>query len=185
MATIGGNICSSVPSGDSIPPLFALNAIFIIDTINGEKKIRPEDFFLGPRKNILKRGEILKEILLPRYNGLFDSAFTKVERGSVDLATVNVAVFLKLANKKISEAAIAFGAVAPKVVRAPKLEDALIGIIPNENKLAEIVELIKDSISPISDIRSTASYRYEISKVIAKRTIIDAYNRAIEREKSI
>lgn len=180
MATIGGNICSSVPSGDSIPPLFALSAIFIIETINGEKKVRPEEFFLGPRKNILKKGEILKEILLPRFDGLFGSAFTKIERGSVDLATANIAVFVRLDNEKISESAIALGAVAPTVVRASKLENALIGIVPNESKLSDIVELVEESISPISDIRSTATYRRKISNIIAKRTIISAYNRAIK-----
>ena len=128
IATIGGNLGSAVPSGDAIPPLYALDATLVIKTATEEKKVKPEDFFTGPRKNILKKGEILKEIQIPYSDGAFGSDFEKIARNSVDLATANIAVFVKIdEDKKISDARIALGAVAPTVVRADKLEKAVIG----------------------------------------------------------
>lgn len=180
IATIGGNLGSAVPSGDAIPPLYALDATLVIKTATEEKKVKPEDFFTGPRKNILKKGEILKEIQIPYSDGAFGSDFEKIARNSVDLATANIAVFVKIdEDKKISDARIALGAVAPTVVRADKLEKAVIGTKAEEEKLEEIVKAVEDVISPISDVRSSADYRYKVSKVIAKRAIMKAYDRAI------
>ena len=50
IATIGGNLGSAVPSGDAIPPLYALDATLVIKTTTEEKKVKPEDFFAGPRR---------------------------------------------------------------------------------------------------------------------------------------
>jgi CO/xanthine dehydrogenase FAD-binding subunit len=184
IATIGGNIGTAVPSGDVIPPLYVLGAAFIIRTANGEKEIKPENFFIGPRKTILKKDDILKEIQIPYNHDYFGSSFEKVARNSVDLATSSVAVLVKIDDEeKISEAKIAFGAVAPTVVRAKKLEEAIIDTRAEENKLQEVVKAVKDDILPISDVRSTADYRYKISQLIAKRAIIKAYDRASKVKK--
>lgn len=182
VATIGGNICSSVPSGDSIPPLFTMEAILVIKTPTEELKVKVEDFFTGPKENILKKGHILKEILIPYKDKACGSIFKKVSRNSVDLATSNVAVLIAVDGEdKIVEAKIAFGAVAPTVVRSKKLEETLIGTMAEADKIEENIDLIDEAISPISDVRSTANYRKEVSKVIVKRAIIKAYQRAVEK----
>lgn len=179
VATIGGNICSSVPSGDSIPPLMTMDAVLVIRTAKEELKVKIEDFFTGPKQNVLKKGQILKEIIIP-YKKSSGSIFKKVSRNSVDLATSNVAVLITVdGDDKITEAKIAFGAVAPTVVRAKELEDKLIGTKAEKKIIKENLDLVSKAISPITDVRSTAKYRGEVSKVMVKRAIIEAYQRAV------
>lgn len=181
-ATIGGNICSSVPSADSVPALVALGAVLSIKAPSGEKKVKIEEFFTGPRKNVLKKNEILTEIQIPICNCKFGTGFEKMTRNSEDLALVNAAAYIKVdGDNKIKEARVALGAVAPTVVRAKKLEEALMGIKPEEEKLEKLTELVKESISPISDVRCSEDYREHASKVLAKRAILEAYKRAVEK----
>lgn len=181
-ATIGGNICSSVPSADSVPSLVALGAVLVIKTPSGEKKVDIEKFFVGPRKNVLKKNEILKEIQIPLCNCKYGTGFEKMTRNSEDLALINVAACVTVdGSNKVKEAKVALGAVAPTVVRAKKLEEALVGEKLDEEKLDKLSELVKESISPISDIRCSKEYREHTSKVLAKRAILKAYQRATEK----
>lgn len=184
-ATIGGNICSSVPSADSVPALIALNSTLIIKTPKEEKEVKIEDFFTGPRQNVLKKVEIVKEIIIPISDRAQGSAFEKLSRNSVDLALSNAAVAITVDDEeKITEIKIALGAVAPTAVRAKKLESSLIGSKLDEGKLEESAQLVEEAISPISDVRSSDNYRKEASEVLAKRVIRKAYQRAVEKLKA-
>ena len=60
IATVGGNICSAVPSGDAIPPMLACGAQFVLASKEGERTVRAEDFFVGPRKTVLNKNELIK-----------------------------------------------------------------------------------------------------------------------------
>ncbi len=182
VATIGGNICSSVPSADSVPPLVVSDAVLVISTPTNEKKVEIEKFFTGPRKNILKKNEILKEIQIPICDCKWGTGFEKITRNSEDLALINAAAYIKIDNEqKVKEAKIALGAVAPTVVRAKKFEEALIGMKLDEEKLDKLIDVVVESISPISDIRCSEEYREHASKVLAKRVALKAYQRAIEK----
>lgn len=182
VATVGGNVCNAVPSGDAISPLVALDAEFVMISKNGERKMKAEDFFVGVRKIQLKSDEILKEIQIPRKEKLQSSVFMKQGRNSEDIAIVNVAVNLLLdENGKVSDIRIANGAVAPTVVRATELEKSLIGESLNEQCIDENIDKIEKSISPITNVRGTAEYRMDISKVYTKRSILQAYNEIKEK----
>ena len=65
IATVGGNICSAVPSGDSIPPMLAFNAEFVLVSRGKERLVKATEFFLGPRKTVLESDELLREIRIP------------------------------------------------------------------------------------------------------------------------
>lgn len=183
-ATIGGNICMSLPSSDTIPPISSMNAIYIINTPSGEKKVKAEDFTIGAKENILKTAEILTEIQIPLCEGSCGTSFEKATRNSEDLALVNGAAFIKVdEDNKVSEARVALGTVGPKVVRPKKFEDALIGLkLEDEDKIDELSELVLESISPRSSIRTTKEYRTHMSKVFSKRTVLKAYKRAVENK---
>lgn len=181
-ATIGGNICSSLPSADSVPPIFAAGAVLVVKTSDEEKFVNIEEFFTGPRKNILKKDEILTEIQIPICNCSYGTGFEKMTRNSEDLALVNAAAYVEVdSNNKIKKAKVVLGAVAPTAVRAKQFEEVLIGLKLYENEnLDKLSELVADSIAPISDIRCNKEYRVHASKVLAKRAIFKAYQRAVE-----
>jgi len=167
-ATLIGNICSAVPSADSAPALLVLRALVVVQNKLGIKEIPIDEFFLGPRKTILSVGDVVTKIKLPISSGRFGSSYIKMGRyDGEDLAQVGVATFVDEA----STVRIAFGAVAPKPVRAYEAEEFLKGKTLTEDILEQAIPIAMKSISPISDVRASKEYRLHISGVLLKRSL--------------
>ena len=182
VATIGGNICTAVPSGDSLTPLLALDAKFVLKSAEEERVVAAKDFFLGVRKTARKEQEILKEIVFPIRKQNENSTFMKQGRNSEDIAMLNVAVCMVLgAEDVIQQLRIANGAVAPTPVRAVHLEKALQGKKLDEALIANNIEKLEQDISPITNVRGTAQYRMDVSKVFTKRALMQTYQKIKER----
>lgn len=180
LGTIGGNLCSAVPSADTAPPLIALGASVKMVGIHGERSVLVENFFKGPKESVLQRNEILTQILLPNPPQRSSGAYLKLmRRSALDLAIVGVAAFLRLdPNKQIcSDARIALGAVAPTPIRAPMAEEILI-----HKEIDEVLAGVAGKVAsmvcrPIDDIRSSLEYRCNMVEVLTKRAVMDAYRR--------
>lgn len=176
VATIGGNICTAVPSGDSLTPLLALDARFVLISKEGERTIPAEEFFEGVRKTKIRKDEILKEIVFPIRKKGEQSVFMKQGRNSEDIAILNVAVRILLDEENvIKDLRIANGAVAPTPVRAYELEKALEGQKFSEELIQEHISKLEENISPITNVRGTAEYRMSVSKVFTRRALLQAY----------
>jgi carbon-monoxide dehydrogenase medium subunit len=183
MATIGGNICNAAPSAEMPPSLLALDAETMIVSSSGRRKVSMEEFFVGPKKTCLRKGELLKEIFVPRAPSRSKAAFMKKGRTSEDIAQVNVAVRITVGPGAVCNAArIALGAVAPTPIRAKKAESVLVG--EKLEDVPEIVEEVAQTASgetrPISDVRASVEYRREITKVLVKRALesaVEKFNR--------
>lgn len=176
IATVGGNICSAVPSGDAIPSVVAMGAEFVLLSKGGSRTVSADDFFTGSRKTVIKKDELLKEIRVPLHKNHAGSAFEKIARNSVDLASANVAAFIQCdGSGVVTQARVAMGAVAATVVRVKKVEGQLIGKKLDEKSVAEACVKIGEEISPISNIRSTKEYRADVGRVLAQRAILRAY----------
>jgi len=176
LATIGGNICSAVPSADSTPPLLALDATVCISGSTEERSMEVSNFFLDARKNALERDELLTEIQLPVFPARTEAVFVKKGRvAAADLATVNVAVRLTMSADGIcQDVRIALGAVAPTPVRAKAAESMLQGKKPQDELLEKVAEQASKEISPITDIRGSAQYRTTLSRVLVERALNEA-----------
>jgi len=177
MATIGGNLCNASPAADTAPPLLVFEAKLKIVGSNGERVVPINEFFLGPGKTVLQPNEILTEIQIPYQPEGTSSAFIKIARVAMDLAKVNVAVALRTEGSVVRWVRIALGAVAPTPIRAYKTEEFLVGKEFNEENLKKAAEIVKTEVKPITDIRSTAEYRREVSGVIVKDALLRAYER--------
>ena len=127
MGTAVGNLCVATPASDVAPPLSVLGAKLKIASTAAERAIPIENLFIGVSKTILQPGEIVTEILLPRPLPKTGSAFLKLVRTAADIAKVNVAVTVTIADDIFKEAKIALGSVAPTLIRARKAETALRG----------------------------------------------------------
>jgi probable selenate reductase FAD-binding subunit len=180
MATLGGNLCSAVPSADSAPALLVLDASVRLTGKNGARSLPLKDFFVGPRKTILNPGELLLEVVIPFPAINSGSHFAKLgRRKSLSLAVVNAASMLRIdPESRIEDARIALGAVAPTPVRAENAENLLRGKVLDEPLLEEAISLVDKDISPIDDFRASAAYRSQVSRVLAKRTLREAWNQA-------
>ncbi len=180
MATLGGNLCSAVPSADSAPPLMVLDASVCLINKDGYRFLPLQQFFVGPRRTILNPGELLVEVLIPIPAINSGTHFAKLgRRKSLSLAVVNAATMLRINHENyIEDARIALGAVAPTPVRAKNAENLLKGKVLDELLLEEAINIVDKDISPIDDFRASANYRSRVSRVLARRTLQEAWNKA-------
>lgn len=181
LGTLGGNLVTGVPSMDSGPTLIALDALVTVAGPTGRRQMPLSGFFVGPRKTILKTGELLVEIVIPRQNLGKPAHFLKsgLRKGQA-LALVNVAASLWVDwDKHVFVAPrIALGAVAPTIIRATKAEACLEGRAITAEAMAEAGRVAVGDAKPIGDFRASAEYRRDLIAVLAKRALESAYAQA-------
>lgn len=179
--TLGGNLVTAVPSMDSGPTLMALEAIVTVIGATGRRQVPLSEFFLGPRKTILKPDELLAEIIIPKANLGKPTHFYKfgLRKGQA-LALVNAAAsFWVDWDKNVFVAPrVALGAVAPKVIRAPQAEAFLEGRKITPEAMEEAGRIAVSDARPITDFRASADYRKNLVAVLTKRCIEGAYELA-------
>ena len=180
LGTLGGNLVTCVPSMDSGPALIALEAQVVIAGPGGRRQMPLAEFFVGPRKTILKADELLVEIMIPRKNFGKPTAFMKfgLRKGQA-LALVNAAASLWVDwEKQIFVAPrIGLGAVAPTVIRALQAEAWLEGRPITVETMAEAGRIAAAEAKPISDFRASADYRRDLIAVLTRRALENAYAR--------
>ena len=176
LATIGGNLCSAVPSLDSAPVLFALGAKLHLASLEGERVVSIDDFFVGPRRTVCKKEEVLTKIVVKKPAPKFAGEFFKFgRRSALSLSIVNVAVGLCVQEGVIEDIRSCIGACGPKPVRPVAVEGFAKGKPLEAVLCPQLVALIANSISPIDDIRASADYRRHLAVVLYKRALQAAF----------
>lgn len=178
MGSAVGNLCVATPASDIAVALFALGARLKIAGTSSERVIPVEDFFLGVGQTILQPGEIVTEVSIPRPAMGTGQASLKLVRTTADIAKVNVAVSVTVADGVCRDARIALGSVAPTTMRAKKAEQVLKGKVIDQRITEEAAAVAAGETRTITDLRSTAEYRREASRVLVKRAISKALERA-------
>ncbi|MGB6838486.1 MAG: xanthine dehydrogenase family protein subunit M [Dehalococcoidia bacterium] len=181
MATIGGNICNAAPSADSAPPLTVLGAGAEVAGPGGRREMALEDLFTGPGTTALGPNDILMALRLPVPPPHTGSVYQRhTPRQEMDIAVVGVGVALTFQpdGEAIQGARIGLGAVAPTPIRAREAEDALTGQRPSEELFARAAELAVAASRPISDVRGSAAFRRELVRVMTRRCLGIALERA-------
>ncbi len=161
-ATMGGNIVTASPIGDSAPVLLALDASVVLASEKGERTLPMAEFFVSYRKTALAPGEILKEIIVPRHTHTRQLArwFKVSKRREMDISTVAACFVLRLDDQnKIAYARLAYGGVAATPIRALKTEAALIGKPWTQETVSQVANDLREEFTPISDVRGSAQYR--------------------------
>ena len=167
-ATVAGNICSAVPSADSAPVLAIYDAVIVVKSIKGARRVSIHDWFAGPKKTVLAPDEIVLAVELALPKPKTGGCYAKLSRyEGEDLAQGGIAV-LALADNTYRVAACALG---PKPARCPGTEAVLNGNKLTEKILAKAKETILKEISPITDIRSSKEYRNHMAAVMLGRAL--------------
>lgn len=179
-ATMAGNLCSCVPCMDSAPVLCCYDASVLLLSKAGERILPLNDFFLGPRRTILKKNEIVKAIVVPYPKAKHAGCFVKLKRyAGEDLAQASASVIVF----DDDTYSVAFGSVAPVPKRARSVEEALNGKKIYNGKVFDEEAILRASakidaeISPITDIRATKEYRFEMAKTMFERGLKEAFLR--------
>jgi CO/xanthine dehydrogenase FAD-binding subunit len=180
-ATMGGNLCNASPAGDTLIPLLALDASAVLASKpDGALKLRRvplKEFFLAPGRTSKTPQELVTAVEVPLPPAGFKGEFYKHgTRPGLDISAISIAAGARLDGKILRHARVAFGAVAPTPIRAPKTEAALEGRPAEEATLEAAVRAALDEIHPISDLRATDWYRRELVANMLKRTLAHVCN---------
>jgi carbon-monoxide dehydrogenase small subunit/xanthine dehydrogenase small subunit len=159
--TIGGNIMTASPAGDTLPPLTTLGASVEMRSAHSVRSLPVEAFIRGPGRTALAPGEILAAVFLPRPVGRNFQHFEKVGlREAMACAVASLAAVLGVSESgTIKSAHLAWGSVGPTVMRLPEIESALVGCPFHRETFEAAVPLVGQRLSPISDVRASAAYR--------------------------
>ncbi len=167
--TIGGNICNASPAGDTLPFLYAVDAVLVLSSASGDRSLPIDTFIAGPGKTILRPDEILTRILIPSLTIEFHR-YRKV--GTRKANALSKTSFMGLSLKG-GDIRIAFGACAPRIVRNHDAEEYLMGMKTGNCHDADraVRMLYGPLLVPIDDQRSTAAYRKETALRLASAFI--------------
>jgi carbon-monoxide dehydrogenase medium subunit len=178
MGTAVGNLCVATPASDVATSLLALGAQLKINGPGGERMEPMETFYVDYRRTSLKRGEMVTAVLLPNPPPGTGTAFFNLVRTRADIAKISAAAALFVQNGICREVRIAIGAAAPTVFRAVKAEASFTGQKITPELIHDAAETAAGETQPITDLRSTATYRKEMARVLVKRALEKALEKA-------
>jgi xanthine dehydrogenase molybdopterin binding subunit/xanthine dehydrogenase small subunit len=164
-ATLGGNLVTASPIGDSAPVLLALDADLVLASPRGRRTVAIADFFLSYRKTALAADEVLLEVVVtvtkPDAGQTRKRDWFKVsKRREMDISTVSACFSLEADETgTVTQARLAFGGVAATPTRARRTEEFLVGRKWDEETAHEAGRVLSGEFQPISDARGSADYR--------------------------
>ncbi len=178
LATVGGNLAHADPANDHPATMLAYGAEIVARGPGGERRIPIDDFFTGLFETALADDEILTEIRVPAPAAGAGGAYLKFERKVGDYAVSAVAVELTLAGGKVGAARIGLTNVSPVPMRAKGAEAALAGKEPTAEVLEAAGQAAAAECDPSADLRGGVDYKRDLTRVLTKRAIARAVERA-------
>ena len=175
--TLGGNLGTSSPAGDTLPVLAALDAVVVLRSKRGERRVPFTEFMTAPKKNVRQPDEL---IVAAEWDDAGPSQiFMKVgTRNAMVIAVAGLALVVDRARKRVG---VGLGSCGPTILRAPEAERLAAGLLEShgwERALtatdaarAEFGRLVASAARPIDDVRGTAAYRRHVLAVMADRAL--------------
>ena len=157
--TIGGNLGTGSPIGDTPPALLALRASVVLASVDSEREVDLADYFTGYRQTVKRPDELIKTIRIPLPLAS-TTAFHKVaKRRFDDISSVAVAFALDISGGIVAGATIGLGGVAATPLRARATEEALVGKPWTIATVKAAAEILRGEGTPMSDHRASSEYR--------------------------
>jgi CO/xanthine dehydrogenase FAD-binding subunit len=176
-ATIGGNVATASPAGDGLPVLAAMDAMVHLASAVDTRDVTFDQFATGPKRTILRPGELITGITVPVLQGY--QGYSKVGvRNAMVIATASSCLAVHEPQQSIR---LALGSVGPVIIRATAAEQFATGAVDwqtgtaSDDVVAEFASLASAAARPIDDHRSTAAYRRHAIEVLAARLLRRAF----------
>ncbi len=158
--TLGGNLVTGSPIGDTLPPLMALEAEIDVAGLPGTRRVPIGQFYTGYRKTVLGPDELVTGVRIPLPQAGEAFKLYKVSRRKdLDISSFSAAVWMKQTNGVVDDIRVVYGGVGPMVVRLPKAEAMLRGNAPTLERFERAGEAARDEVTPITDVRGSEQYR--------------------------
>ncbi|OLC67997.1 MAG: hypothetical protein AUG06_01800 [Actinobacteria bacterium 13_1_20CM_2_65_11] len=167
-ATLTGNICHASPAADTAPALLAYGARVNVASARGTRRVDLDEFFVGPGKTVLQRGELVTAIDLPIAAERRGAAFARItRRRGVDLATISICCVVESAGRTV----LAYGAVGPRPFVVADESGLLADPAARDGAKDEVLRQLLTKASPISDVRGSREYREAMLLVMSRRAL--------------
>lgn len=180
--TIGGNLATSSPAGDGLPPLASLGAVVHLRAASGARSVPFSEFMVGPKRTTRRSDELITAVTVPVVEGW--QGYSKVGvRNAMVISTASAALVV---DRSVGTARLSLGSVGPVIIRCDDAEAwladrvdlrSLDPVVPDAI-VTEFASKVRDAARPIDDHRSTAAYRRHAVGVLAARLLRGAFPRA-------
>ena len=179
LGTLGGNVCTASPIGDTLPPLLALGARMDVHSVRGRRRIAADRFFTGYRQTALAGDEVLEavRIPLPPRGGVFRT-YKVAKRFDQDIAALIGAFAIELEEGRVRSARVAYGGMAATPERAARCEAALTGSPWSAETIEAAAAALAQDFDPISDLRAGAAYRQMVAANLLQRLFAELESRS-------
>ncbi|HET7480307.1 MAG TPA: FAD binding domain-containing protein [Rubrobacteraceae bacterium] len=176
--TVGGNLGTSSPAGDGLPPLYVSDAEVEISSAEGIRRVPVAEFVVGPKRNVLRPDELISAFYISEAEG--PQQYAKIgTRNAMVIAVCSFGLALHPAQQKVGTC---IGSAGPTPIRSGEAEAFIEGVLEEEGlwesrgeigdaALVRFGELAAMSARPIDDVRGTAEYRRHAVGVLARRTL--------------
>jgi carbon-monoxide dehydrogenase medium subunit len=179
--TFGGSLAHADPSAELVAVSIALNGRFRLRSQARERWIPADEFFVGMFTTVLEPEELLVEVALPAMPPRSGCSFLQITRRHHDFCIAGVAVLVTLNDREQCEQArMVFLSAGDRPMMATQAADMLKGQAPSPELIRAAAEkAARDEIDPGSDIHASAEYRRHLAGVLARRTLTQAFERAL------
>ncbi len=177
--TIGGSLAHADPASELPAVAVVLEADLVVRSARGERVLKPEQFFQTFLTTTIEPDELLVEIRLPAWPSNAGWSYQEISRRHGDFALVGVACVLRLnASDGIAEARLAYTGAGGAPIRARDAERALAGQPATPDTYTAAAEQAAQALDPQSDVHAPAAYRTHVAKVLTRRALSEAAQRA-------
>jgi CO/xanthine dehydrogenase FAD-binding subunit len=175
--TLGGNLATCSPAGDTLPVLAALDATVVLRSASGERRVRFADYMTGPKKSVQRADEIV--VAAEWDDAGAAQTFMKVgTRNAMVIAVAGLALVVDRARRRVG---VGLGSCGPTIIRATEAERFAAGLLeeagwdrpgqPSDAAAKEFGRLAAGAAKPIDDVRGTAAYRRHVLAVMGTRAL--------------
>ncbi len=172
--TLAGNIANGSPIADTLPYLFVSGATLELTGAAGRRSVPVEKFYKGYKTFDLAADEIITRVTVPVVRDTL-RLYKVSRRRDLDISAFTAAIRLRMNGSRIEEALVAYGGVAPVVLRLPQTEQFLAGREPSLDLFQEAGRIARGEVKPITDVRGSAAYRLRLSENVMPKFWHDAF----------
>ncbi len=178
LATLGGNLGTASPIGDTLPVLMAYDAQVTLEGINGHRIVSLNSYVIGYRKTVRKPDELITAITIPKLsNGTIVKSYKVSKRRDLDISTVSAGFRLELIGDNVVQAiTLAYGGMAERTKRSNTAEQFLLSKKWNRKTIEEAMPLIDKDFTPITDARAGAEFR----TIAARNLLLKFYSETVD-----
>ena len=177
--TLCGNLCHADPASEMPAVALAVDAVLVLTSKRGERRVAAKDFFLGIYQTAAEPDELLTEVRIPVAPEGQVCSFQEVSVRKGDFALAGVAVALTLSGGKVKSAAVAVCGVGNRAARLASVEAKLVGSTLDSKTIDKAAHAAAEAVNPQSDINADPIHRRDLVRTLVARTLKEAADRAV------